>query len=127
MSFYTFIKQSLSLTIALCALIFCFCWFFSDYELMKVYTAASLLFLFFNTGIFSYTSRLSAVSNPFAFNNVIAASFIIKLILSIGFLIMWNILVAPESKIHVVHYLIVYLIYTIHEVYFLTILAKKVK
>jgi hypothetical protein len=127
MSFYTFIKQSTLLTIACCAVVLCFCWLYSDYELLKVYAAACTLFLLFNTGIFIYTSRLSTESNPYAFNNIIAASFIIKLILSVGFLITWNMVVAPTSKIHVIHYLIVYLVYTVHEVYFLTILAKKVK
>lgn len=127
MSFATYIKQCLLLTSILLLFIVAVSWLISDQALIWIYLAASVLFVLFNTGIFIYTVRISTRGNAYAFNNIIGASFIIKLILSIGFLILWNKLVQHETKIHVVHYLIVYILYTIHEVYFLTILAKRVK
>ncbi len=91
---------------------------------LELYLYAALVFVIFNVFIFFYGYTTSQSDQLFSFNNVVSASFLIKLIMSIGFLLLWERLFDPNNNMHVLNYIVVYVIFTVHEVYFLTKLAK---
>jgi len=89
-----------------------------------IYLISILTFVIFSALIFLYALNTSASDHLFSFNNVVVASFLIKLILSVGMIMIFEKIFEPTSKIHILHFIIVYLIYTVYEVYFLTKLAR---
>lgn len=89
-----------------------------------IYIVAILSFIIFSWLIFLYAYNTSSSDHLFSYNNVVVASFLLKLVLSIGVLMLFERIFQPHNKMHILHFIIVYLIYTIYEVYFLTKLAK---
>lgn len=89
-----------------------------------MYFIANLSFVTFSVLIFLYAYNTSASDNLFSFNNVVFASFLLKLIMSIGVLMVFERVFSPSGNLHVAHFIFVYIVYTIYEVYFLTKLAK---
>lgn len=93
-------------------------------ETIWIYGLAISGFFIFSILIFLYAYNTSASDNLFSFNNVVSASFLLKLIMSIGMIILYEKLFDPDSSMHVIHFIIVYIVFTIYEVYFLTKLAR---
>lgn len=89
-----------------------------------IYFVAILSFIIFSFLIFLYAYNTSASDHLFSYNNVVVASFLLKLVLSIGVLMLFERVFQPVNKMHILHFIIVYLVYTIYEVYFLTKLAR---
>ena len=89
-----------------------------------IYALSIICFIIISILIFLYAYNTSATDHLFSFNNVVSASFLFKLILSIGMLLLYEKIFEPSSNIHVLHFIFVYIVYTIYEVYFLTKLAK---
>ena len=85
------------------------------------------LYIIFCVGIFFAAQRISNSATNYSFFGLVSASFLIKLMMSLGFLVGWAHYYKPSNNHHILLYLLVYAIYTIYEVYFLTILAKKTK
>ena len=101
---------------------------FGDFRLtIIIYTFAIISFVVFSLIIFLYAYNTSSSDNLFSFNNVVVASFLIKLILSIGVIMLYEKFYNPKTDYHILHYIIVYVLYTGFEVYFLTKLAKFVE
>jgi len=84
-------------------------------------------YVIFCVGIFLVAQRVSSSVSNYSFVGVVSASFLIKLVMAVGFLACWGYLYEPSNNHHILLYLLVYAIYTAYEVYFLTILAKKTK
>lgn len=125
MTFSLFSKQIGLLTALILSVTFLFGTLFGDNgDLFRVYGLSCACFVVFNVFIFFYAYNTSQTDNLFSFNNIVSASFLIKLFMSVGFLILFDKIFEPTTKNHVIHYLMVYLIYTAYEVYFLTKLAK---
>ena len=84
-------------------------------------------YVIFCIAIFFVAQRVSSSVSNFSFVGVVSASFLIKLVMAVGFLAGWGHFYKPSNNYHILLYLLVYAIYTAYEVYFLTILAKKTK
>jgi len=84
-------------------------------------------YVIFCVAIFFVAQRVSSSVSDYSFVGVVSASFLIKLVMSVGFLTCWGHFYKPSNNHHILLYLLVYAIYTAYEVYFLTILAKKTK
>lgn len=91
---------------------------------MWIYIMAIFSFVIISFLIFLYAINTSASDNLFSFNNVVVASFLIKLFLSVGVIMFFERYFEPPSKNHILHFILVYIVYTIFEVYFLTKLAR---
>lgn len=84
-------------------------------------------YVIFCVGIFLVARRISNSTSNYSFVGLVSASFLIKLLMAIGFLAGWAHLYQPNNHHHILLYLLVYAIYTCYEVYFLTLMAKKTK
>ena len=111
---------SFSLTVG--GMIFSF--LFNDISLIGIYLFGVTTFLMISLLIFLYAHNTSKSDNLFSFNNVVVVSFIFKLLLSIGVLMIFERYYQPTSKAYLLHFILIYLIYTAYEVYFLTKLAR---
>ena len=89
-----------------------------------IYAISCLTFVLFSLLIFLYAYNTSSSDNLFSYNNVVIVSFIVKLIMSFGVILFFERMFQPQGNWHILHFVIVYLSYTIHEVYFLTRLAR---
>ncbi len=99
---------------------------FVDYTMQTIwiYTSSVSCFFIFCTLIYFYALNTSKSDQLFSFNNVVSASFLIKMIMSIGLLMLYQKIVKPIGNSYILHFIIVYLVYTAFEVFFLTKLAK---
>lgn len=90
----------------------------------KLSFASVLLFLLICTGLF-YAGR-SAVhsSNKYAFNNLVTVSVFGKMALSVLFLFLYQHMAQPTDNWFVGIFLCCYVVYTVFEVWFMTLLAK---
>lgn len=98
--------------------------FGSSEQTMLIYVISVSCFFLFSVLIYFYAYNTSKSDQLYSFNNVVSASFIIKLIMSICTLLLFQKFQKPQGNSYVLHFIIVYLIYTAYEVYFLTKLAK---
>lgn len=96
-------------------------------HLMLVMALSVVQYVIFCIGIFIVAQKVSNSVSNYSFVGVVSASFLIKLVMSVVFLLWWAQYYKPSNNHHILIYLLVYAIYTIYEVYFLTILAKKTK
>lgn len=98
--------------------------FGSIVQTMQIYIISVVCFFLFSVLIYFYAYNTSKSDQLYSFNNVVSASFLIKLIMSICTLLLFQKFQNPQGNSYVLHFIIVYLIYTAYEVYFLTKLAK---
>lgn len=74
---------------------------------------------------FIWGKNLSKSKNLYRFNEVIVFSTLSKMLLSIIMLVAFKKLYQPSSKYVILPFIVIYLVYTIFETYFLTKLAKQ--
>jgi hypothetical protein len=98
--------------------------FGQDQHTLWMYVLSVVSFVIFSYIIFLYAANTSKSDYLFSYNNVVVASFLFKLILAIGIIILFEHLFSPPNKNHVLHFIFVYICFTVYEVYFLTKLAK---
>lgn len=92
---------------------------------LQISVVSVLLFSAFCLVIYWVARRLAASANLYKFNNVILMSIMGKLALTMAFLGIFRKIFMPESKYVYVPFLIIYIVYTIFETYFLTIIGKQ--
>ncbi|GAB1398136.1 MAG TPA: hypothetical protein PKN57_11190 [Saprospiraceae bacterium] len=85
------------------------------------------LFSVFCLIIYLVAVRLASSANIYQFNNVVLISVLGKLALTMAFLAVFRKIYMPESKFVYVPFLLFYILYTIFETYFLTIIGKQKK
>ena len=124
MSFNVFVKQLFTISLALIILALALAGFNASEALFWLYLLGILCFAVFSLFIFFYGYNTSRSDKLFSFNNVVIASFLIKLLMSIGFLMAFEKFFNPVGDSHIFHYLFLYIVYTVYEVHFLTKLAK---
>lgn len=90
----------------------------------RMYLIAIGMYILFSAGIFFFARKMIQMERHYTFNGVVSISFLIKLVMSIGIIYLVEHLYAPISNAHIFHYLLIYIIYTIYEVYFLTKLGR---
>lgn len=94
---------------------------------LEISVASIILFSLFCVLIYFIAVNYAASRNLYKFNNVIVISILGKLALSMAFLGSFRKIYMPESKYVYVPFLIFYLVYTIFETYFLSIIGKQKK
>ncbi len=124
MTFRLFIKQLLVLTLSILAAGYLFSILQGDTDVQILYAWTSLIYLLFSLFIYFYAANTSKTDKIYSFNNIVVASFVIKLFMSGGFMLLWQKNMDPQNNYHALHYIIIYIVYTIYEVYFLTKMAK---
>lgn len=87
------------------------------------YGISIIIYVIFSILIFAYTKRQVDQDRMHSFNAIVSVSFLIKLLISVA--IIWGIETTfhPVRNTHIFHYLVIYIIYTVFEVYFLTKLS----
>ncbi len=89
------------------------------------YLLSIATFVVFSIGMFLYARRLVDKQQMYSFNGVISLSFLIKLVMAVSSIWLYETNVHPEGNQHILHYIFTYLVYTAFEVYFLTELGSE--
>lgn len=124
MSWSTFSKYLFTITAGLSIWALGISSFGKNSNTLWIYAIGMLSFIVFSFLIFLYAYNTSASDHLFSYNNIVVASFLLKLVLSIAVLMLYERSFHPSNKMHILHFIIVYLVYTVYEVYFLTKLAR---
>ena len=124
MTFTTYTRQISVISIALILFSLALYMLLGWQLLLPLYLMGVVSFVVFCTLIFLYAQKTSVSKGLLAFNNVVIASFVLKLIMSVGLIMAFEWWLEPNRKYHIWHFLLIYLIFTIYETYFLTKLAK---
>ena len=82
------------------------------------------VFLLSTAIIYMTAKKLVSHRNKFLFNYVVIASIFFKLIFAVIMIVAYQKLGTPENKYFVLPFVVIYLIFTIFETYFLSIMAK---
>lgn len=93
-------------------------------ELIQLSLLSTLFFSLFCIGIYFKAKAAIDSPNKYAFNNIIILSIAAKMFVSILFLLIYKKLLNPQSHYFVVPFLIIYVVYTIFETYFMTKLSN---
>lgn len=86
--------------------------------------SSCIFYILLSIFIFFFAYRAAYSQNKNAFTVVIMSFVLAKMVLSISFLVIFFQIVKPESRLFLIPFFVVYLIYTIFETYFMTKLAK---
>lgn len=98
----------------------------AQYHLGQTLSWASFIFfIFFSMSVFALSKRSVSSLNPQLFTQVFLGSTIIKLIFSLGLVLIFKEDDAIESKLYILPFMGIYLIYTVFEIYFLSKIAKE--
>lgn len=90
----------------------------------KLSMASVFLFLLICTGLFFAGRNAVRSSNKYAFNNLVTVSVFGKMALSVLFLFLYQQMAKPTDNWFVGIFLCCYVVYTVFEVWFMTLLAK---
>ena len=121
----TFFSNLLAVSGAMGVLLALFHYFFPPaHPHWKLAAGSVVLFAAICAGLFF--AGLSAVkgNNKYAFNNLISACVFGKLVVSVGFLFLYQKAAMPASEWYVAIFLTVYVVFTVFEVWFMTKLAR---
>ena len=99
--------------------------FFDPLPTFIVYVLSILSFVLFSIGIFWWSRIIVDAGNLYTFNGVVSISFIIKLLMAIASVWNYENIANPDNDFHLLHYILIYLVYTGYEVYFLTELGHE--
>lgn len=91
----------------------------------KFSIAAIVLFVVVCVGLFYAGQSTSKSRSKLAFNNVISLSVFGKMAVSIGFLFLYRSVANPENQWFVLPFLLVYAVFTVFEIVFMTRLARQ--
>lgn len=86
--------------------------------------AIILLFVLVCTGLFYAGRSAAGSSSKLAFNNLVSVSVFGKMLLAVGVLFVYQESVQPNNQWFVGIFLLVYIVYTVFEVWFMTLLAR---
>lgn len=93
-------------------------------DALLIYLLSILFFVVFSLGLFWYARMISQSGKDFTFFGVVSGSFLLKLVGAIALLWTYQEWKNPTDSKFGLHFILVYIIYTSFEVYFLTKLAK---
>jgi hypothetical protein len=86
--------------------------------------ATVLLFVLISIGLFYAGRSTAGSSSKLAFTNLVSVSVFGKMVLAVAALFMYKQLAQPSNQWFVAIFLLVYVVYTVFEVWFMTKLAK---
>ena len=88
------------------------------------YSISIACFFIFNVLLFFFAIDTSKSRNLFSFNNTVILSLILKLVMAMSILMIYERVVGKVSTFHAVFFLLIYIIYTAFEVHYLMKLAR---
>jgi len=124
MTWSSFLIKLGAISLLLLAIAFLFSSTYSQLQIFDIYLFSTLIFVVFCVLIFWYAKMISRRNPSFTFFGVVSGSFMIKLLIGLVFLFLYKEWMQPADGKFALHFIIVYIIYTAYEVYFLTKLAK---
>ncbi len=86
---------------------------------------AIILFFLLSVGVFYLGKYTARSTNRHTFTNVILGFTIVKMFLSGGGILMYALLAEPQDKLFILPFFLIYLLYTVFEVYVLIRLAQE--
>lgn len=90
------------------------------FQAFQSLTWISFIFLLFLTVLMYFIGHTSAnSSNKNSFLQVVMATTFFKMFLCVGLVVVYQSIMEPESKMYVVPFLLIYIIFTIFETYFM--------
>lgn len=84
-----------------------------------------LVFILLNVGLFYAGKSTNRSTNRMAFSGLISASVFGKMVLALAMLFVYREVAQPTNQWFVAVFLLAYVVYTVFEVWFMTILAKE--
>jgi len=82
------------------------------------------MFSLLSVAVFFFGKILASSENKYLYNNLIVINFISKMIFSLIAVVIYVKLFQPANDFHLIPFVVIYLIFTIYEVYFMTRQAK---
>lgn len=120
--------KGLGLLIALCVGLI-FCSYFVP--LLSAHTSfsilATILFAGLSIVVFYTGNRLATSKNKYLYNNLIIINLILKILVSFIAVILYVNLAKPSNDWYLLAFILIYLLFTAFEVYFMTVQAKAKK
>jgi len=95
-------------------------WSANDDVSKWTYAISIISYCVFCTGMYLLASQMILQDKHYSFNGVISISFLFKLLMSLGILYYVEVAFTPVGNAHILHYILVYIVYTIFETYYLT-------
>ncbi len=124
MTYKTFFTQLLLVTLVAVVMIV----MVDQVPALSAYTDLSWVtcafFVFVCINLFFFGHRAASSDSKYAFTNIIFAFMMGKMMLTIGLVMGYNNFMQPTTKLFLVPFFMVYLIYTIFETYFMMKLGK---
>ena len=112
MTWASFLTKLGIIGVSLISVAFIFASIYNQTAIMEIYVIATLIFTVFCIGIFWYAQLIARSTRNYTFFGVVSGSFIIKLVIAIGFLAIYRDLTYPTDGRFALHFIIVYIIYT---------------
>ena len=124
MTWSSFLVKLASITILLMVTVVALARLYGRSDLLYIYQSSTFVFVLFCLVVFWYARLIARSRQDFTFFGVVSGSFMVKLVGAIAFLYAYQEWIRPKDEGFAIHFIIVYLVYTAYEVYFLTKLAK---
>lgn len=122
-----YLKRAYVFTSALAIALFLLAYLFFSSEIFFVYLVAVGFFTVFTYWVIYQSHHSIKSSKNDSMLGVVTVSFLVKLMFSLVFLISFKKYLDPTSKEYIMHYLIIYVIYLICDVYLITLLSRRAK
>ncbi|MFT4568225.1 MAG: hypothetical protein ACI9FN_003194 [Saprospiraceae bacterium] len=95
-------------------------WSENDVVSKWTYFISIISYCIFCTCMYVLATQMIVQDKNYSFNGVISISFLFKLLMSLGILFYVETTFSPVGNAHILHYILIYIVYTIYETYFLT-------
>ena len=121
----TFFTKLLEITVGTAVLVAILLWLLPEARVHTGFSGATLaLFALVCTGLFYAGRSAASSSSKIAFTNLVSASVFGKMVLAVAALFIYQKSAQPANQWFVGIFLLVYVVYTVFEVWFMTKLAK---
>lgn len=83
-----------------------------------------LFFLFFNIVLFLLGSKAAILEDKYVFSRLVLSALFFKMFLAVAVVLTYQQAMRPTTRYFIVPFIFVYIVFTIHETYFMTRLGK---
>jgi len=119
-----FIK-GLVIVIAVCIALTCMCLFVPILNSHISFSIITIvLFTALSLAVYYIGNHLSNSSNKYLYNNLIILNVMMKIVLSVTAIILYVKFMQPDNNWYLIIFVLIYILFTIFEVYFMTKQAK---
>lgn len=115
-----FAKELLQVTIGCIVWTIGITWTAKDEISIWTNAISIISYCIFCISMYLFATKMMQQDKSYSFNGVISISFLFKLIMSLGILYYIETAFSPTGNTHILHYILIYIVYTIYETIFLT-------